>query len=339
MFPKKKPELDNTQNLDLNTTARKNERTIEKFSPYLNNATYAVIQANLSYPIDAFDSTAELAAATATEEESKAPKADMKKSSKELMESQPTTSVANIETDVVAPEPILDINGPIFERIVIIVPYKCPETVKHIEAMFERINLAGLNLENARYLNTKELTEAERSDRSLDFLGGFELMDSEFRMFIIEGLGGRGHSMDQFYRANERTRPNDKKFKMLYNPAVRFKNRLYLDFNASLKKIRLRDNLQKIMALPDVYLRSKVPEDMYDTLQKFAEIRKLERAALIRDFNLYPITENLLTLERKYGDALSYEDLYGFKQRRKRKMRTTGSVSIAGVTDDGGTEM
>ena len=43
VFPKKKPEQDNTQNLDLNTTARKNERTIEKFSPYLNNATYAVI--------------------------------------------------------------------------------------------------------------------------------------------------------------------------------------------------------------------------------------------------------------------------------------------------------
>lgn len=43
VFPKKKPELDNTQNLDLNTTARKGERTIEKFSPYLNNATYAVI--------------------------------------------------------------------------------------------------------------------------------------------------------------------------------------------------------------------------------------------------------------------------------------------------------
>lgn len=43
IFPKKKPELDNTKNLDLNTTARKNERTIEKFSPYLNNATYAVI--------------------------------------------------------------------------------------------------------------------------------------------------------------------------------------------------------------------------------------------------------------------------------------------------------
>jgi hypothetical protein len=97
-----------------------------------------------------------------------------------------------------------DINGAIFERMIIIVPYKSPETVKSIEASFERINLAGLNLENARYLNTKELTEEEREDRNLEFIGGFEIMDSEFRMFIIEGLGGPGRGMEQFYKANER---------------------------------------------------------------------------------------------------------------------------------------
>lgn len=78
----------------------------------------------------------------------------------------------------------------------IIVPYKSPETVKHIEAIFERINLVGLNLENSRYLNTKELSEEERKDRKLDFLGGFEIMDGEFRMFMLEGLGGKGNSMD-----------------------------------------------------------------------------------------------------------------------------------------------
>ena len=46
----------------MNTTARKNEKTIEKFSPYLINATYAVIQANLSYPIGSFDPEKELQA-------------------------------------------------------------------------------------------------------------------------------------------------------------------------------------------------------------------------------------------------------------------------------------
>lgn len=53
---------------------------------------------------------------------------------------------------------------------------------------------------------------------------------------------------------------------MLYNPDVRFKNRLYLDFNVMIKKIKLRDTITKIMSSPDVYLRSKVPEDIYDTL-------------------------------------------------------------------------
>ena len=52
---------------------------------------------------------------------------------------------------------------------------------------------------------------------------------------------------------------------------------------------------------------------MYDTLQKFAELRKLDRANLIKEFNLFPETENLLTLERKYGDSLNFEDLNGFK--------------------------
>lgn len=89
-----------------------------------------------------------------------------------------------------------DINGAIFERMIIVLPYRSPEVVKLIEAQFERINLEGLSLENSRYLNTKELTDEERKDRTLDYLGGFEIMDSEFRMFIIEGLGGEGKAMD-----------------------------------------------------------------------------------------------------------------------------------------------
>jgi len=227
-----------------------------------------------------------------------------------------------------------DINGAIFERLIIIVPYRSPDIVKSIEAAFERINLAGLDLENARYLNTKELTEEERDDRNLDFIGGFEIMDKEFRMFIIEGLGGPGRGIEQFYKANERQRPNDKKYKMLYNPQVRFKNRMYIDFNCSLKKIRLRDTLTKIMGSSDVYLRSKVPEDMYDTLQKFAEIRKQDRIGLVRDFNLFPITENILTLERKYGDSLNFEDLQGFKEKKKRKRKgVAGETGMAGFTE------
>ncbi len=55
MFPKKKIEPDNTKNLDLNSTARKGEKNQEKCSPYMQNLTYFVLQANLAYPIGTFD--------------------------------------------------------------------------------------------------------------------------------------------------------------------------------------------------------------------------------------------------------------------------------------------
>ena len=80
-----------------------------------------------------------------------------------------------------------------------------------------------------------------------------------------------------------------------------------------MKRIKLRDTLSSIMGAADVYLRSKVPQNMYDTLNKFAEIRKLDRFSLVRDFNLFPQTDNLLILERKYADSLTFEDINGFK--------------------------
>ena len=52
--------IDMTENLDLNKTARKNEKAVERFSPYLIKSTYAVIQANLSYPIGSFNMAREL---------------------------------------------------------------------------------------------------------------------------------------------------------------------------------------------------------------------------------------------------------------------------------------
>jgi hypothetical protein len=69
-------------------------------------------------------------------------------------------------------------------------------------------------------------------------------MDSETRMYFFEGLGGVGRGIHELYSLHMRDRPNDKKYTLLYNPDVKFKNRLYLDFNVAIKKIKLRDPLR-----------------------------------------------------------------------------------------------
>ena len=83
--------------------------------------------------------------------------------------------------------------------MILIIPYKSGDYVRKIENSFEKINLKGLNLPNVRYLSTKELSKEDKVNRSLNFLGGFVIMDSEMRCYIIEGLGGPGNCMDEFY--------------------------------------------------------------------------------------------------------------------------------------------
>lgn len=111
--------------------------------------------------------------------------------------------------------------------MIIIIPYRAGDYVKKIESSIERINMKGLGLPNARYLSTKELTPQEKADRKMNFIGCFELIDKEMRCYVLEGLGGAGNCMDEFYKENEREAPNNKKFKMLYNPEIKFKDRIY----------------------------------------------------------------------------------------------------------------
>ena len=50
--------------------------------------------------------------------------------------------------------------------------------------------------------------------------------------------------------------------------------------------------------------------------------------SLVRDFNLFPQPERLLNLERKYGDSLNHEDLYGVPAKPKRRRAADDSASV-----------
>jgi len=55
VFPVKKAEIDNKNNLNLNNTAKNLEKVVETASPYLVNTTYFIIQVNLACPIGSFN--------------------------------------------------------------------------------------------------------------------------------------------------------------------------------------------------------------------------------------------------------------------------------------------
>lgn len=335
VFPLKRDINYDNFNLDLNQTARKAEMdTLQKFCPYLNNGTYFILSAELARPIGIFDESAEIEkikaqkkrdAFAAGEAEEEAPPAEEKQEEDGEGDAEEPVEEERVEDAEV--EEITDIDGAIYERAMYLMPYKSGEVLKKVHSSIERINLDGIgerDSDNVRLLTTKQLNEEERANRTLDIIGGFEFIDSDFRIIVLEGLGGKGHSMDRFYKDNIRDKPNKKRLKLLYNPAIKFKNRLYHDFNVTIKKIKLRDTLTEIMSSPDIFLRSKVPAEIYDTLQKMAEMRKYDRLKYLKDYDLFPHADKLLQLERKYGDSISYQDLHGFvelTERQKQRQR------------------
>mmetsp|Transcript_28866 Transcript_28866/g.26192 ORF Transcript_28866/g.26192 Transcript_28866/m.26192 type:complete len:101 (-) Transcript_28866:1129-1431(-) len=91
-----------------------------------------------------------------------------------------------------------------------------------------------------------------------------------------------------------RLEPNNEKVRILKNPQFLFKSRLFLQFNIDIKKIKLREKLNKLLYKPEIYMRSQVPEKFYDILMIFNQIRKCYKIAEIVSSNLFPNTEHLI---------------------------------------------
>ena len=86
-----------------------------------------------------------------------------------------------------------------------LMPYKSGELLQKLYKSIERINLDGIGYpdsDNARLLSTKELSPEERANRKLDVISGYEFIDSEYRILVLEGIGGKGHGMYRFYHQN-----------------------------------------------------------------------------------------------------------------------------------------
>jgi hypothetical protein len=151
VLPTKKAEADNTQNLDLNTSARKAERALDKLSPYLIENTSCVLTAQLSHPIEHFDHEKAMLeevvegikemtlreSSTALDVEGHSSHLASKSQfmqSEQVFEEPPRKRIVypkKLKKDTIDP------NDAIYERMIIIIPYKSPEYVQKISKAFE----------------------------------------------------------------------------------------------------------------------------------------------------------------------------------------------------------
>jgi hypothetical protein len=76
--------------------------------------------------------------------------------------------------------------------------------------------------------------------------------------------------MKKLHELMVKTAPNTKQFKILKNSNVTFLKRLYSDFNIDIKRIRFRPSLTQLLLDPIIYIKSKVPEEISNNLNRIS---------------------------------------------------------------------
>lgn len=242
--------------------------------------------------------------------------------------------VQQVEEEIKPPPPKIKN----IERFIYVTTYNDIETMKTLKELFESINKEAFNLKSIKEVYTKTLTPEEEEDNNIDYISGFQLLDTNIRITIIEGITGKAMKIvkERLPKLNLNSSSN----KVYSDSRILFDTRIYSKFNLCMKFIKLRDSLNNILITFDIYLKAGKYKEIYDAFMNLGSILQSQTLQEIADANLFPPAESMLLLERKYADILNDEDLTGVKipkKIKKKRLRAEsldrgGSIHNTGVT-------
>ena len=205
------------------------------------------------------------------------------------------------------------------ERFIYVTTYLDSNFMQTLKQLFEEINQAAFNLKSVKEIYTKGLTDEEKDNNEIDYISGFQLIDKNIRITILEGITGK--AMKKIKETIPKTQMNNKNYMLFADSGVLFNKRLYSKFDLSLKYIKLRETLQTILQTFDIYTKANKYRQIYDAFLNFGSILKAQTLKEISLANLFPDAESLLLLERKYADILNDEDMTGIHKEKKKKKK------------------
>ena len=220
------------------------------------------------------------------------------------------------EEEPVGPPPEKPLN---LERFIYITEYLDSNFMQTLKHLFEEINQSAFQLRSVKEIYTRGLSEEERDNNEIDYISGFQIIDKNIRITIIEGITGK--AIKKVKETLPKNQMNSKNHMIFADSTVLFNKRIYSKFDLSLKYIKLRDNLSNILQTYDIYTKANKYRQIYDSFLNFGSILKAETLKEIAEANLFPDAESLLLLERKYADILNDEDMTGIHKEKKRKKR------------------
>jgi len=191
--------------------------------------------------------------------------------------------------------------------------------MKILKELFETINKEAFKLKSVKEIYTRTLSPEELDDNNIDFISGFQVIDQNLRITILEGITGK--AINLIKEKLPKLELNTEKRKIFSNSKILFNKRIYSSFNLCLKFIKLRNPLSQILNTADIYLKANKYREIFNAFMQLGFILQSPTFESITNANLFPTFESLEQLERKYADIINDEDLSGIKSEKKKKKK------------------
>ena len=227
-------------------------------------------------------------------------------------------NIINIQSDSPQNEKTENENNYV-ERIIIITTYNDSEFLSNLKKCFEFVNQQAFNLKSPKEIYTRDLSEDEKQSLTIDYISGVQILDKTMRITFLEGL--KGKSIEKIKEFIPKKIMNNKTNKYFSDSNVFFNERIYSLFLLNLKYIKLRNTLKEILTTYDLYSKADKQREIYDSFLKLGSILRVETMKDIKEMDLFPKSEHLIMLERKYADMLIEEDLTGINTNKKNKKK------------------
>jgi len=191
--------------------------------------------------------------------------------------------------------------------------------MKILKELFETINKEAFKLKSVKEIYTRTLSPEELDDNSIDYISGFQIIDHNLRITILEGITGKAMSLIK--EKLPKLELNTEKKKIFSNAKILFNNRIYSSFNLCLKFIKLRNPLTQILNTADIYLKANKYNEIFNAFMQLGFILQSPTFESITNAKLFPSFDSLSLLERKYADIINDEDLSGIPSEKKKKKK------------------
>ncbi|XP_071485699.1 uncharacterized protein [Diadema antillarum] len=207
-----------------------------------------------------------------------------------------------------------------FSRIVYIFDYKNTKFLHKLLGLVTNINARALELDHLpahiieAALSTYKLSPAQQKSPDLDIVTGFQILDGEKHIFVLEGL--RDSAISQLWQNLPRPqKENGVIYEALYNSDMMFSERTYAALDVDLCRIKLHEPLSVIVRQPLLYVRDMVPRPCFEALIKLDQLVGQDKLRNITKNDLFPSAESIISLSREFGVPLTTADFEDLKER------------------------